>query len=330
MNKSEEPSQVAAFDVLVAEDIWGESFESLSARTPVRYLPDLWSDEGALFEECRKAGVLVVRNRTQVTASLIEASSNLRLIARAGVGLDNIDIKAADRAGTVVVAALGANAQSVGEHALAMAFALARDVAGNDARTREGQWDRRMGIELAGRTWGVVGLGATGRVTARLADAVGMTVLGYDPYVHSGEKIAGLAERVSSLETLLGRAQFVSLHLPLGSETFRLVDTKFLGSMRSDSFLINSSRGGLVDEDALFEALESGRIMGAALDVRLSEPPGIHPLNRHEKIVFSPHVAGVTVESQRRVAEILVGEIELMLDGRPNQRAVGVHRLPDR
>lgn len=330
MNKSEEPLQVNKFEILVAEDIWGESFDSLSQRACVRYLPNLWRDEAALLEECRKAEVLVIRNRTQVTNELMSACPDLRLVARAGVGLDNIDISSADRLGVVVIAALGANAQSVGEHALAVAFALARDVTGNDARTRAGGWDRRMGIELAGKTWAVVGLGATGRVTTRLAAAVGMTVIGYDPYLSLDESIDGLAERLDSLEVLLGRAEFVSLHLPLVSETLGLVDSKFLKAMRSDSYLINSSRGGLINEDDLFEALESGRIRGAALDVRQSEPPSFHPLNQHEKAIFSPHVAGVTVESQLRVAEILVEEIDLMLNGRPNQRVVGVHRTSQR
>lgn len=315
-------------DVLVVEDVWGKAFDSLSQEFSVRYKPDLWSDMDALFRECSLAKAIVVRNRTQVARELIVASPNLRIIARAGVGLDNIDIEAADECGVVVVAAFGANAQSVGEHALAMGFAFARDVVGNDAKTRQGHWDRRQGIELAGRTWGAIGLGATGRVTVRLAQAVGMEVVGYDPYLPLSTEIVGLASRADSIQELLEKSQFVSLHLPLTKETFGLVDADFLESMRPDAYLINSSRGGLVNEDALADALDAGKLSGASLDVRIDEPPRGHRLNQHSRVLLSPHVAGVTEESQRRVVEILAEEISLVLRGKSSTRSVGLSKVP--
>lgn len=327
MSQQESVGLDTQVDVLVIENIWGEPFDSLSREFTVRYEPDLWSDKKALFRECKSTRAIVVRNRAQVTEDLIAASPNLQIIARAGVGLDNIDIDAAEKLGVVVVAALGANAQSVGEHALAMGFALARDVAGNDARTRQGQWDRRQGMELAGRTWGAIGLGATGRVTVRLAQAIGMEVIGYDPYLSPSNKIEGLTSRVDTVQEILETAQFISLHLPLTEETFGLVDATFLNSMRPDAYLINSSRGGLVDEDALADALDAGKLAGAALDVRIDEPPRGHRLNQHDQVVLSPHVAGVTKESQRRVTEILAEELSLLLRGESSTRSVGLSKI---
>lgn len=262
--------------VLVVEDIWGDAFDLLSQNLSFRYKPDLWRDPDSLVSECSLARSIVLRNRTQVTKRLIQGAPHLEVIARAGVGLDNIDLHAADEAGIVVVAALGANAQSVGEHALSVAFALAREIPGHDARTRAGEWDRRLGIELAGRTWGVVGLGATGRVTTHLASAIGMEVIGYDPYLPPSMVVDGLRNRIENLSELLELSDFVSLHLPLTGETTDLVDSDFIASMRTGSYLINSSRGGLVDEDALANALDEGRTAGAALDVRKNEPPALH------------------------------------------------------
>lgn len=317
-------------DVLVVEDIWGKAFDSLAQTHSFRYEPDLWKDPDSLVVACSSARSIVLRNRTRITKELILGAPHLEVIARAGVGLDNIDLQAADEAGVVVVAALGANAQSVGEHALSMAFALAREIPGHDARTRTGEWDRRLGIELAGRTWGVIGLGAIGRVTARLACAIGMEVVGYDPYLPSSVVIDGLTRRVVDISELLHSSDFVSLHLPLTEETSDFVNAGFLSSMRSGSYLINSSRGGLVDEDALADALDEGRLAGAALDVRKSEPPAPHRLNQHPRVIMSPHIAGVTKESLGRVTAILADEIALVLGRAPATRAVGSLKLPRR
>ncbi len=322
------PKAVESAEVLVVENIWGAAFDELAEHYSVSFDPELYKDPEALKKSLTGVRALVVRNKTEVDSEILRAATSLEIVARAGVGLDNIDLKAADQEGVVVVAAIGANARSVAEHALALAFALAREVPLLDASVRQGEWDRRLGIELANRTWGVVGLGATGRETSRLAKAIGMDVIGYDPFVSGDSKIIGIDEVVVDLKDLLARSDVVSLHIPLTEDTSKLVDGKFLASMRKDAFLINSSRGGLVDEDALFASLEDGTIRGAGLDVRAEEPPGPHPLNAHPKVVHSPHVAGLTEESQVRVTEMLADEIKLVLAGNPATKSVSAHKLP--
>ncbi len=333
MNKSASEEELPTnlpIDVLVVEDVWGDAFDLSKEQLNFAYHPDLWNLQDDLKEALKTAKALVVRNRTSVSRELLASAPMLKIVARAGVGLDNIDIIAADDLGIVVVAALGANATSVGEHAVATAFAFARDIVNQDNETKEGSWDRRLGFELSGRSWGVIGLGATGRETARISHAIGMKVYGYDPMIAEERVIEGVDVRVNSIDELLGECDIVSLHVPLTPSTANMVDASFLSKMRKGSYIINSSRGGLVDEDALLQALNNGHLGGAGLDVRVSEPPKPHPLNNHEKVIVAPHVAGLTYESQSRITNILASEIELVLSGEKATYNVGIHKLPDR
>ncbi len=314
--------------VLVVEDVWGKAFDLAKEQLTFSYQPELWKDGEKLRQAIARADALVVRNRTQVDRELLASAPKLKVVARAGVGLDNIDLKAADELGVVVVAALGANATSVGEHALAMAFAFAKDLVNQDNDTKAGRWDRRFGFELNAKHWGVIGLGATGRETARLSHAIGMKVFGYDPLLPGDRKVEGVDRRCETLDELLATCDIVSLHVPLTPSTKNLVDAEFLAKMREGSYLINSSRGALVDEDALVMALDSGHIGGAALDVREAEPPKAHPLNNHKKTIASPHVAGLTHESQDRITTILASEVESILKGQVATYHVGSHCVP--
>lgn len=317
--------------VVVAEDVWGDAFDGLATLYGIELRRDLWQDRDALADAVRAARALVVRNRTVVDRTLLEHAACLEVVARAGVGLDNIDVAAADELGIVVVAPLGANARSVAEHSLALALALARDVVGNDRRVRDGRWDRQLGIELSGRTWGIVGLGATGRALASVVGALGMACVGFDPAVPNDEPLPpGVHERLDTIDQLLGRADVVSLHVPLTPATASMVDARFLASMRPGAYLINVSRGGLVDEEALCDALESGRLGGAGLDVRVEEPPVPGRLERHPHVVLSPHVAGLTHESQEQVTTVLAHNLDLVLGGQEALQAVGAHRRPAR
>ncbi|HET9078254.1 MAG TPA: NAD(P)-dependent oxidoreductase [Acidimicrobiales bacterium] len=316
--------------VVVVEDVWGEAFDTLATTREVIREPDAWSDEDRLAELVAAASVLVVRNRTRVSRSLMEAAAKLQLVARAGVGLDNIDVPAADHLGIVVSAARGANARSVAEMALGLALAVARDITGHDRRTRTGGWQRSEGIELRGRCWGAVGLGATGLETVRLARAVGMHTAGFDPYAPADARLEGLDDRVPTLESLLAVADVVSLHVPLSSETAAMANDSFFGSMRPHAILINVGRGGLVDEPALLRALGSGRLEGAGLDVREAEPPTVGALEENPRVVLTPHVAGITSEAQERVAELLAADIEAVLDGRAAANAVGTWSQPSK
>jgi len=311
-------------DVVVVEDVWGESLQNLATELVVHRAPEAWQTPSSLLEALAGARAVVVRNRTQITADLLAACPDLRVVARAGVGLDNIDVAAADDRGVVVVAALGANAISVAEHTLALALALSRRVVPLDRGTRTGSWERSPGRQISGRTWCLLGAGATGRACARAARALGMDVLAYDPFLSPDHPdVAELGIRLVNLQELAARADILSCHLPATSGTARLVNAAFLSGMRPDALLINVGRGEVIDEDALADALINGRLGGAGLDVRACEPPVLGKLETLDNVIFTPHVAGITIESQQRIVDILASEIRALLAGGTAQYAVG-------
>lgn len=310
--------------VLISEDVWGPAFEALAQTVEISRQPELWNDPMALKAAAAKASALVVRNRTQVTKDLLGAGPNLKVIARAGVGLDNIDIAAADELGIAVVAGLGANAVSVGEMAIGLALSLMRNIVRGDVDTRGGQWRRDAGRELSGSTWGLVGCGATGLATAKLLRGFECKILGFDPVIDAGdERLAALNINLVSLEEVLGSSDVVSLHAPAVAATHHMINARSLSLMKPTALLINVARGELVDEAALISALESGQIAGAGLDVRSSEPPELGKLETLPNVVLAPHVAGITNESQRRITDILAADIARALSGQPLQFAVG-------
>lgn len=314
-------------DVVVTEGVWGAPLEQLSTELSVHRDADSWQETDRLAGVVGDAGALIVRNRTQVTRELLLACDGLKVVGRAGVGLDNIDVEAADELGVVVVAPLGANAVSVAEHSLALALALARKLVPLDRASRAGGWDRSPGRELAGRTWGVLGAGATGRACARLARALGMNVVGYDPYLRPDHpELAALDMPLVELEEVAASADVISCHLPGTAETNRLLGASFFSAMRGDALLVNVGRGEVVDEEALYAALVAGEIGGAGLDVRACEPPGPGGLETLDNVVLTPHVAGITAESQLRILEILADDTRRILGGDPATHAVGSRR----
>ncbi|MEJ6761271.1 MAG: NAD(P)-dependent oxidoreductase [Candidatus Planktophila sp.] len=279
---------------------------------------NLWSNSEALMDSIKDVTALVVRNRTKVTAELIASAPKLKVIARAGVGLDNIDIKAADAAGVVVVAGLGANAVSVGELTLGLALALLRGVPGHDVATRNGGWVRTPGRELSGLTWGLLGCGATGLATAKLLEGFGCPVLGYDPYI---KNIPGV--ELTTIEEVLMRSDVVSIHMPSTPETNGSINSRSLALMKPDAILINVGRGEVIDESDLIEALRAKTIAGAALDVRAVEPPIKGEMESIPNLILTPHVAGITSQSQLRINQILASNLELVLNSKPATHAVG-------
>lgn len=314
-------------EVAVVEDVWGEPFEALSRDVTVLRRPDAWSDPAELHEVLGTATALVVRNRTRVDAELLDAAPRLGVVLRAGVGLETIDVAAADGRGIVIVAPLGANATSVAEHTLALALALARDLVAHDRAVRAGRWERRPGRELAGGTWGLLGAGATGRAVARLATALDMRVVGYDPFADP-EAVAAAGVTLVDLDEVTRAADVLSVHLPATPTTHGLVGHRLLGLVRPHCLLVNVGRGEVVDEAALAEALQAGRLGGAALDVRASEPPAPGPLDDAPGLLLTPHVAGITAESQLRITEAIVGDLRALLAGGTATHAVGaVDRL---
>jgi D-3-phosphoglycerate dehydrogenase/(S)-sulfolactate dehydrogenase len=240
------------------------------------------------------------------------------VIARAGVGLDNIDIKAADAAGVVVVAGLGANAVSVGELTLGLALALLRNIPGHDVATRDGGWVRTPGRELSGLTWGLLGCGATGVATAKLIQGFNCKVVGYDPYA---KNLSGI--ELTTFEDALKRSDVVSIHMPSTPDTNGTINATTLALMKPDAILVNVGRGEVINEADLIAALKAKTIAGAALDVRAQEPPGKGEMEAIPNLILTPHVAGITKESQLRINQILTSNIELVLNSKPATHAVG-------
>jgi D-3-phosphoglycerate dehydrogenase/(S)-sulfolactate dehydrogenase len=304
--------------ILISEDVWGAPFQTLEGSFPITRNDDLWSNPEELKASLKDVTALVVRNRTKVTADVIAAAPKLKVIARAGVGLDNIDIKAADAAGVVVVAGLGANAVSVGELTLGLALALLRNVPGHDVATRDGGWVRTPGRELSGLTWGLLGCGATGVATAKLIQGFNCSVLGYDPYA---KNVPGV--ELTTFEDVLKRSDVVSIHMPSTAETNGSINSTTLALMKPDAIIVNVGRGEVINEADLIAALKAKTIAGAALDVRAQEPPVKGEMEQIPNLILTPHVAGITKESQLRINQILTANIDLVLNSKHATHAVG-------
>jgi D-3-phosphoglycerate dehydrogenase/(S)-sulfolactate dehydrogenase len=304
--------------ILISEDVWGAPFQKLEGSFPITRNDDLWSNPEELKASLKDVTALVVRNRTKVTAEIIAEAPKLKVIARAGVGLDNIDINAADAAGVVVVAGLGANAVSVGELTLGLALALLRNVPGHDVATRDGGWVRTPGRELSGLTWGLLGCGATGLATAKLLQGFSCSVIGYDPYAKNLSNI-----ELTTFDDVLKRSDVVSIHMPSTAETNGSINATSLALMKPDAIIVNVGRGEVINEADLMAALKAKTIAGAALDVRAQEPPVKGEMETIPNLILTPHVAGITKESQLRINQILTSNIELVLNSKPATHAVG-------
>jgi D-3-phosphoglycerate dehydrogenase/(S)-sulfolactate dehydrogenase len=304
--------------ILIIEDVFGPAFAAL---TDVVYEPTAFNDQELLEKLLPDATALVVRNRTQVTASLLKKAPNLKIVARAGVGLDNIDIDACNQANVAVVAGLGANAISVGELTLGLALTVARHISMHHQGMTSGKWDRLAGTEISGKTWGLIGCGATAKATAKLLQGFDLDILGFDPFVKADDPKLNI--QVTDLNSVLTRSDFVSIHVPASKETTHLINEQALNSMKSSSIIINVGRGEVIDESALAKALATDKIAGAGLDVREKEPSDSSLFKDLDNIVLTPHVAGITKESQSRINQILADEIVRKFSNQPLQYAVG-------
>ncbi len=288
--------------VLVSDSIAREGVEILRRHAQVVVDDKITTD--ALMLAIPEYDALVVRSRTKVIAPVIDAATRLRVIGRAGVGVDNIDCEAAARRGIAVVNSPASAMVSVAEHTMGLMIALARFIPQADASLRKGSWEKNkfLGIELSGKTLGIVGLGRIGSMVAVRAEAFGMRVLTYDPYI-KGERAETFGTTLlESLDDLLALSDFVSIHVPLMPNTRGLIGAEKMAKMKPGARLISCARGGVVDEKALLAALESGQLAGAALDVFETEPPGDNPLLKHPRVVVTPHLGAMTEEAQTRAA----------------------------
>jgi D-3-phosphoglycerate dehydrogenase len=281
--------------------------------------------ESPLEDIVDRYDAIVVRSATKLTAAVIDRATNLKVIGRAGVGVDNVDVEAATRRGIVVANAPESTVVSAAEHTVGLLVALARNIPQAHAALKQGRWERKTygGIELAGKTLGVLGFGRIGQQVARRALGLGMRVVAYDPYVAS-ERFRELGvERVETPEEIYDAAEFITLHLPLTDETRKSINADAFARMRDGVRLVNAARGQLVDEDALLDALRSGKVAGAALDVFSAEPYS-GPLLELDNVVVTPHLAASTDEAQDRAGVIVAEQVAAALEGGLVTNAVNI------
>ncbi len=265
----------------------------------------------------------IVSRMGRLDADVLEKAPNLRVISKHGVGVDNIDLQAAASRGIPVLVATGANAVSVAEHAIALMLATVKRILPLDAGLRAGRWEKAgfLGRELAGSRLGLLGMGSIAQATGRIAKGIGLSLIGYDPYADNDvfERLG--VKRCSSLEELLEQSDVLSLHCPLTDQTRQILNAEAIARMPEGSYVINTARGGLIDEDALLAAIQSGHLAGAGLDTFAVEPPQAnHPFFSENRIVVTPHIGGVTREAGARVGVEAVRGIFQVLDGQPVAR----------
>ena len=313
--------------VLITDNVASEGIELLQRNVPTDVKRGLTPEE--LVDIIGDYDALVVRSETKVTSPVIEAGRNLKVVARAGIGVDNIDLDAATRAGIAVVNAPIGNTVAAAEHTLALMLALARNVPQACASMKEGQWQRSafMGIEVRNKTLGIIGLGRVGSEVARRASSFGMRLIAFDPFV-APDFAARLGVTTMTLDELLPQADFITLHTPLTPGTTKMINTEQLAKMKPGARLINVARGELVDEDALLEALENEQLAGVALDVFTNEPPGDLPLLRHPRLMATPHLGASTQEAQREVAIEAAEQVIAVLNGQPARNTVNAPFVP--
>lgn len=288
--------------VLVADPIAERGIDQL--RRDLQVDVRIAQTEAQLLEQIADYSAVVVRSETKITARLIEAASQLRVIGRAGVGIDNVDVEAATRRGVIVMNAPGGNTISTAEHAFSLLLCVARNIPQADAIVRSGKWERKnlQGIELHTKTLGIIGMGRIGTELSRRALAFGMRVLAFDPYLAASRARALQVELLDELDDVIAAADFITLHTPLTAETRHILNAERLGKARRGVRVINCARGGLIDENALIDALRSGQVAAAALDVFEQEPlPSSSPLRETPNLVLTPHLGASTAEAQESV-----------------------------
>ncbi len=281
--------------------------------------------EEELIKEIPQYKALIVRSATKVTAKVLEAAKQLVVVGRAGVGVDNIDLEAATRQGIMVVNAPDGNTIAATEHTIAMMLALARNIPQAMGKLKEGVWDRKsyLGVELRDKTLGILGLGRIGSAVAKRAHALEMKIVAYDPYI-TEEKAGTLAVELVSLEELYKRSDFITIHMPKTKESYHMINEETIGIMKEGVRIINCARGGIIDEKALYNAMKSDKVAGAALDVFETEPNTESPLLELDNFIATPHLGASTLEAQLNVAVDVAEEIVAALTGETVKNTVNM------
>jgi (S)-sulfolactate dehydrogenase len=300
--------------IVISEFIDACAVQALDLHFDVHADPALVDQPGSLREWLADADALIVRNRTQVSAALLDAAPRLAVVGRLGVGLDNIDLAACKERGVQVIPATGANARAVAEYVIATSLMLLRGAYLSSAAVAQGQWPRTAlsaGREVAGSTMAVIGFGGIGQLVAQLARALGMQVVGFDAHIPADAACwQETGAQCMSLDDALRCADVVSVHVPLVESTCNLIGAAQLSMLKPHAVVINTSRGGVIDESTLAEALQQGRIGGAALDVFADEPlKAGSPLAAAPNLILTPHIAGLTVQSNERVSSLVASRV---------------------
>ncbi|MBP0623366.1 hydroxyacid dehydrogenase [Cupriavidus consociatus] len=300
--------------ILVTEFMDAPAVQGLRDSHEVTYDPQLVDDLPRLLQEAPKCDAIIVRNRTQVRGELLAALTRCKVVGRLGVGLDNIDVDACQTREIRVIPATGANAHSVAEYVIATAMLLLRGAYASSGEVAAGRWPRSalsQGRELAGKTLGLVGYGSIGQLSAKLAKALGMQVIAFDPALtDSDAAFSELGVTPSTLDGLLAQADVVSLHIPLVESTRNFIDERRIATMKKGAVLVNTARGGIVDEHAVSVALRNGQLGGAALDVFAEEPLQAAPhFDGCPNLILTPHIAGLTTESNERVSSMVAAKV---------------------
>jgi D-3-phosphoglycerate dehydrogenase len=296
--------------ILICDGLHESGLELLLSEEEIEVdVPDQWGME-QITAQLSNYDAMIVRSRTKVTEEMLKNADRLKVIGRAGTGVDNIDISSASAKGILVMNTPGANAIAAAEHTMALMLALARHVPQAAQSIREGRWEKKrfMGTELHEQTLGVLGLGRIGSIVADRAIGMGMEVIGHDPYI-TPEAAAGIGVRWVELDELLAKSDFITLHTPQTKETECIINRSTIARMRPGVRIINCARGGLIDEEALCEALQSGRIAGAALDVFSSEPPKNNPLVDLGNVIATPHLGASSIQAQANVARAIASQL---------------------
>lgn len=302
--------------VLICDSINQTGIDILKkAGMQVDYKPNILTDE--LLSIVKDYQVILVRSRTKITREIIQAASNAKIIARAGVGLDNIEVTAAEEKGIRVVNAPEAAINAVSELTVGNMISLARSIPLADSEMKRGKWIKKnlMGTELSGKYLGIVGVGNIGRNVGRIAKALRMNIIGYDPYPIDRDYIKEVGLIVTDLNTLIQSADFITCHVPLLEETKHLFNAKLISNMKSTAYIINASRGGVIDETALYNALCNGSIAGAALDVFETEPPLNNLLIELPNVICTPHIGAQTKEAQELTSIVIAEKIIQIIRG---------------
>jgi D-3-phosphoglycerate dehydrogenase / 2-oxoglutarate reductase len=288
-------------------------------------------DAETLLNNIKDYDALMIRGRTKAVKAVVEAGAkgNLKVIGRAGIGVDNVDIETAAQFGIPVVNAPTGSTASVAELAIGQMLVLSRHISKADKSMKNGEWIKKQlkGIELNGKTLGLVGCGNIGVMTGKLAQAFGMSVIGYDPFISKNDMQKNNIEKIEELSELMSNADFISLHLPHNQKTHHIINADMISKMKSTAYLINCSRGGTVDEEVLYTALQNNVIAGAGLDVFEKEPPENNPFVEFDNVVLTPHIGAGTKEGQIKAGTICAEQIIKVLDKKQPDYCVNKHLI---